>query len=99
MKRTINVGLTHWDADQSHTGINAERCEVFFAPSHIQMRMKEWGAEEFSRRTSTFLRDAAVKSLAQLSFTKLAGLDGLAAVYPEVCAGRIAPEKGLIVEM
>jgi Protein of unknown function (DUF2855) len=99
MKRCINVGLTHWSELKAHPGIIAERSEFFFAPGHIQMRMKDWGSDEFAKRTSAFLKDAAVKSLSLLHFEKLAGLSGLAAVYADVCEGRVAPDQGLIVEM
>lgn len=99
MMRCINVGLTHWDETKLAEASTAERSEFFFAPGHIQMRMKDWGAEEFTARTSAFLRESAIKSIALLTFIKLDGLQGLAAVYPNVCAGRIAPDQGLIVEM
>jgi Protein of unknown function (DUF2855) len=99
MKRCIKVGLTHWDEIQSGAGMTAERSEFFFAPGHIQMRMKDWGPDEFAKRTSAFLKDTAVKSLSLLHFEKLAGLNGLAAVYADVCEGRVAPDQGLIVEM
>lgn len=99
MKRCINVGLTHWDEIQSNPGMTAERSEFFFAPGHIQMRMKDWGPDEFAKRTSAFLKDTAVKMLGLLHFEKLDGLNGLAAVYADVCDGRVAPDQGLIVEM
>jgi Protein of unknown function (DUF2855) len=99
MKRCINVGLTHWGELKSHPGIIAERSEFFFAPGHIQMRMKDWGPEEFAKRTSAFLKDTAAKTLSLLHFEKLDGLKGLAAVYPAVCEGRVTPDQGLIVEM
>jgi hypothetical protein len=82
-----------------HPGIIGARSEFFFAPAHIQMRMKDWGPDEFAKRTSTFLKETAVKTLGLLHFEKLAGLNGLAAVYPDVCEGRVAPDQGLIVEM
>ncbi len=99
MLRCINVGLTHWDETALAETSTAERSEFFFAPAHIQMRMKDWGVEEFNARTSAFLRESAIKSMSLLTFTKLQGLDGLANVYANVCAGRIAPDQGLIVEM
>ncbi len=99
MKRCINVGLTHWGEMKAHSGINVARSEFFFAPGHIQMRMKDWGVEEFTKRTSAFLKDAAVKSFSMVNFETLDGLDGLAAVYAHVCEGRVAPDQGLIVEM
>jgi Protein of unknown function (DUF2855) len=99
MKRCINVGLTHWGDAKPQPGIIVERSEFFFAPGHIQMRMKDWGPDEFAKRTSAFLKDTAVKTLGLLHFEKLDGLNGLAALYPDVCEGRVAPDQGLIVEM
>ncbi len=99
LRHCISVGLTHWD-EVGHTETSAApRSEFFFAPSHIQMRMKGWGMEEFTARTSTFLRESAVKSISLLTFTRLNGLTGLADVYADVCAGRIAPDRGIIVEV
>jgi Protein of unknown function (DUF2855) len=99
MKRCINVGLTHWIDAKPQPGVIAERSEFFFAPGHIQMRMKDWGPDEFAKRTSAFLKDTAVKTLGLLHFEKLDGLNGLAAVYADVCEGRVAPDQGLIIEM
>ena len=53
----LNVGLTHWSASGSDTGIPDQKREFFFAPSHIQMRLKEWGAEEFDKKSSQFIYD------------------------------------------
>jgi len=36
----INVGLTHWDETKPGVGALKERSEFFFAPTHIQKRMK-----------------------------------------------------------
>ena len=99
LQRCINVGLTHWGAPQAHPGVNTQRSEFFFAPGHIQKRMKDWGPEGFSARTATFLKDAAIKSRALLRFTQLEGLQGLAAVYDDVREGQVAPDQGLIVKM
>ncbi len=98
LKRCINVGLTHWDTT-ADVGPIAEHSEFFFAPGHIQRRMKEWGVDEFSAKSSAFLRDTAPKSQRWLEIVRLNGLDGLAEVYADACEGRLAPNQGLIVEM
>ena len=102
MHRCINVGLTHWahlDGVTPQSTTEQDRSEFFFAPAHIQMRMKDWGVEEFTARTSRFLKMSATKSVALYTFTKLNGLTGLAQVYGDVCAGHIPPEQGLIIQM
>ena len=99
MKFTSKVGLTHWEDGQQQSGIIAERSEWFFAPDHIQKRIADWGAAEFTRRTGQFLSDTAAKTKEWLTFHTLDGLAGLAAVHVEVCKGGRPPEEGLIVEL
>ncbi|NNF16903.1 MAG: DUF2855 family protein [Gammaproteobacteria bacterium] len=99
MKRTLNVGLTHWEEQHAGEGFIAERSHLFFAPSHIQQRLKEWGPRGFEQRSTEFMIKAALASRAWLHLERLQGLEGLAGVYADVCAGRTAPYKGLIVEL
>ena len=99
MRRCINVGLTHWDEAGSADGIITERSEFFFAPSHIQKRLQDWGPDTFSKKTATFMQETAAKSRTWLKLRKLGGLDGLAAVYGDVCAGRVPANEALIVEL
>ncbi|GAA3955185.1 DUF2855 family protein [Allohahella marinimesophila] len=97
MKQCINVGLTHWDEVVPGKGIIKSRSQFFFAPSHIQKRIKDWGADGFAERLAGFLRNTAEKSSQWLKLSTVAGLSGLADVYPKVCEGMIAPDEGLIV--
>ncbi|MGI9238451.1 MAG: DUF2855 family protein [Woeseiaceae bacterium] len=99
MKRCINVGLTHWDERETDDRIVKERSEFFFAPTHIQRRMQDWGPDGFAERTSNFLRETALKSRSWLQLKKLDGLQGLADNYLDVCNGRLAADQGLIVRL
>lgn len=99
MKRCINVGLTHWDDKEAGNGLIAERSEIFFAPSHIQQRLQDWGPDGFAKRTSSFMFQTAAKSRSWLQLRKIDGLTGLVDVYDDVCAGRIAADQGLIIEL
>ncbi len=99
MRKTINVGLTHWDQAAPTSGIISERSEFFFAPSHIQMRIKEWGPEGFGQRSTYFLTYAATRSAEWLEIERVEGLSGLDSIFANVCEGKIGPKKGLIVEV
>lgn len=99
MKRCVNVGLTHWDNTETGHGIIRERSEFFFAPGHIQKRVSDWGPEGFAARSSAFMRKAAKQSRDWLKMSRVDGLRGLAEIYPEVCAGHIAADRGLIIEL
>lgn len=97
MKFTHNVGLTHWANTKPQEGIISERSKFFFAPGHIQKRIKELGAEGFDQKSASFLMDTASKTRKWLKFKQLDGLHELAAIHPLVCAGSLPPEQGLIV--
>lgn len=97
--RCINVGMTHWDESAASPAIDASLSGLFFAPAEIQKRMKEWGPEVFSTRATAFLTSAAKDSRRWLRVTDVDGLGGLMKVYPEVLAGRLPAEQGLIVRM
>ena len=99
MKQTIKVGLTHWESARTDQNIIADRSEFFFAPDHIKNRIKEWGSAEFERRSVGFLMKAAAQSKNWLQLQQVDGLDELAALHPDVCAGKLAPEQGLIVKL
>ena len=97
LQRGLLVGMTHWD-EAGGAGVAAHpKCDFFFAPSHIQQRTKEWGADGFAQRSQAFLASATAQAQSWLDLTAVEGLDALAVVYPDVCAGTLPPQKGLIV--
>ena len=99
MRQTLSVGLTHWDTKRRSSDVIKDRTEFFFAPSQIQKRIKEWGSDEFNKRTAGFVQQAAIKSSQWLNMRKLDGLEGLNSVYSDVLEGKMKPEDGLLIEM
>ncbi|MFT6897760.1 MAG: hypothetical protein ACJA13_002171 [Paraglaciecola sp.] len=99
MLHCINVGLTHWEESHSDEGINTQRSEFFFAPGHIQKRLKDWSPEGFEQKSTGFMFATTLKCRAWLKLTKIDGINGLANVYQDVCEGKITPDEGLIVEL
>lgn len=99
MRYTSNVGLTHWDEARGADGIIKERSHQFFAPSHIQQRMEEWGIDEFNKRSMSYIMQSVAKTTPWLKIKELNGLSGLSEVYQDVCDGKIGPDEGLVVIM
>ena len=99
MKFTSNVGLTHWSNAKPQKGIIAERSQFFFAPSHIQKRIKEWGMAVFNTKTTEFMMGTMMKASQWLTFREIDGLEGMAAIHQDVCNGKIPPNEGLIIKM
>jgi hypothetical protein len=99
MRFCSNVGFTHWQDGGMGADFIQARSEMFFAPGHIQKRLKEWGPAVFEQKTSEFVQGSIANTASWLTLTQLSGLPGLAQVYEDVCTGKVAPETGLIVKM
>ena len=99
MKFSSHVGITHWDDAAMGPDFIAERSQQFFAPGHIQQRIKEWGGAEFERKTSAFIERAAAASRTWLSVNSVKGLEGLAQIYPSVLQGSAPPNEGIVITL
>jgi hypothetical protein len=98
MRHTLDVGLTHWDAERRDEGIIRDRRSFFFAPAQITARTKEWGAGEFARRTGAFMEAAAADSKRWLKLERFTDLKDLAIFHTEIANGGAAPERGIIIK-
>ncbi len=99
MLRCVNVGMTHWEDAAPAPGIQAERSSFFFAPSQIEKRIKEWGPAAFAEKTSTFIRETAVRCREWMSLRQLGSLEQLEEIYPDVCRGELPADVGLVVHL
>lgn len=97
MAHCIRVGVTHHDS--AGGDLDLERSSWFFAPAHIEQRMKEWGPGGFQQKSSAFMRATSARSREWLKVTTVDGLGGLRAVFADVANGRVAADEGLIVEL
>ena len=98
MRRSLNVGLTHWeDTSGGGSDLIRERSEMFFAPSVIAARHQEWGPQEYARRTSEFLAGALEAGRGWLRVERSDGLDTLDALYSAVRDGSAAPDRGFVI--
>ena len=98
MRRSLNVGLTHWeDTAGGGADLIRERSEMFFAPSVITARHQEWGAQEYARRTQEFLSGALQAGRDWLRVEQSEGLESLDALYAAVRDGSAAPDRGFVI--
>lgn len=103
MKQCVNVGLTHWDRlgdeDSDAAHIISERSEFFFAPSHAAYRSQQWGAEKFTAKMQAFLSGSIQHSQNWMRVIEEAGLEALAARYPDMVDGKMDPQDGLVITL
>jgi hypothetical protein len=92
LTRYINVGLTHWqDAKEEN-----DEDEFFFAPAHIQQRMREVGAQTYQKLSAEFIYKAMVWSQGWLKVQEQEGLAALYRDFPQHCQGGIPADTGMI---
>ena len=59
MLKCFTVGMTHWDNETTAEDalgqlMIRDRTEFFFAPSHIQKRISDWGSEGYNEKSTSF---------------------------------------------
>jgi hypothetical protein len=96
---TSNVGITHADARRPGEGYIRERSALFFAPSHIEKRARDWGPGEFERRAFAFWKEAALKSRDWVKIERYSGAEAAQAAFHKMRKGDFAPEAGVIVAL
>ena len=99
LKYCLSVGLTHYEQMHAEVTLPKDRKEFFFAPGHIQERIKQWGPEEFDKRSTGFLAKSTAHSQNWMKVRTVEGLEGLKDVYPDIANGKVPPQDGIIVKM
>ena len=101
--KCITVGMTHWNEvnaslDSSDLPIAKEKTEFFFAPAHIQKRIRDWGREEYEKKTDSFMKARVEQSNDWMNVREIEGLKGFAEVYRQIVEGDLDPSEGIIVK-
>ena len=104
MLKCLTVGMTHWDnevtaEDALGQAMLRERTEFFFAPAHIQKRVKDWGYEGYNQKTNEFMKTRSIQSSDWMQVKKIKGLEDFISTYEKFVGGDINPNEGIIVEL
>lgn len=95
LKNIVLVGLTDWQSDKSFKAV--PKSAFFFAPTHIQQKYEDWGAEKtnslLNQSLMGFIKD--VKPTLELEYVN--DRNALGALYLEMLGGKVNPKKGYIV--
>jgi len=98
MLHCIQVGVTHRTQVRDE-GIDVSRSGFFFAPSHIEKRMADWGQDGFAARSGGFMRGAMIRCAQWLKVREVTGVEGLSDVYAQVADGTLPADEGVVVRM
>jgi hypothetical protein len=99
MQFCSNVGVTHWHQSNMGPDFIRDRSQMFFAPSQIQKRLKDWGPQGFDAKSREYMSMTITKSREWLKTKEIIGLEGMAEIFPALCDGKIPADEGLIVNL
>ncbi|HYP83522.1 DUF2855 family protein [Variovorax sp.] len=106
LAHSLAIGSTHLDeVAPSGNGktLPGPRMVFFFAPDHIRIRTREWGAETFGQRMARAWRDFSARATdAHAPWLRIERTQGIAAasmVWEALAAGRADPRAGHLIAL
>jgi hypothetical protein len=98
---SCSVGATHWEAAriEGNEPLLGPRPTLFFAPSHIQKRAREWGAAGLAERTSAAWRPFVEVADGWIDVRRQKGAKAVETVYLDVLHNRARPRDGFILSL
>ncbi len=100
MKYSCGVGITHWESrdGQDPSTLPGAKPEMFFAPTQIQKRTKEWGAEKFQSGLANAWANFLGVVDGWVEIRESDGKDALLSTY-ELVLRSAPPNQGYIVSI
>lgn len=98
LAHSMTVGRSHHDADKP-TGepLAGPEPKMFFAPSEVSRRAKQWGREEYADRCADAIKSFAKVSHDWLTVELRTGAEGAQSAWTDVHGGTVAPSLGVVV--
>jgi len=99
MRYSCIVGLTHWERRTPAADLPGAPPTFFFAPTQLQKRTREWGAEGFQERYALAWRGFLDFAKRHLRVASGRGPAAVERVYLETLEGRTRPDVGHILSL
>lgn len=99
LKYSCLVGATHWEERQGARDMAGPQPEVFFAPSHIQARTKDWGPGGLEARFADAWGAFTGAARDWIDVEHGEGRRAVEDVYRRVLDGKAPPDKGYVLSI
>ena len=99
LKYSMTIGMSHHDAERSAAPSVGPEPQLFFAPSQMEKRMKEWGPNGYRERLADALAQFAENSCRWLELEHLNGTSAATAAWDALIQGKVRPDTGLVVSL
>jgi hypothetical protein len=101
LAHSCSVGATHWEkAQMSGTApLPGPKPAMFFAPSQIEKRAKEWGAAGMAERIAGAWAPFVADAGGWMDVRRERGAQTVSSIYQEVLHNRARPSDGFILSL
>jgi hypothetical protein len=99
IKESCVVGATHWEAPRHKGTVPGAKPTLFFAPTHIARREKEWGPGTVLLKAFTASAKIAASVASQLEVTHTRGAVAVQQQYLAMVNNQVPPSRGLMLSM
>jgi NADPH:quinone reductase-like Zn-dependent oxidoreductase len=101
LAHSCSVGATHWQQARlsDDTPLPGPKPTLFFAPSQIQKRAREWGAAGMAERTAAAWAPFVAAAGDWIDVRRERGADAVSSIYQEVLHNRNRPPDGFILSL
>ncbi|MEM1183007.1 MAG: DUF2855 family protein [Acidobacteriota bacterium] len=103
VRYSMGIGLSHAGAGRSGTaaseGMPGPEQAMFFAPSQVEKRLRDWGPKVYGQRLGESLGAFVRGSERWLEIERADGTDAVGQTYLRLLAGRIPPSHGFIASL
>jgi len=93
------VGATHWQARGGASSMAGPKPELFFAPSHIEQRTKDWGPGGLQSRFQGAWDSFTDAAQQWINVTDITGAEPIASLYSQLLADEVNPAQGFILHV
>jgi NADPH:quinone reductase-like Zn-dependent oxidoreductase len=98
---SCSVGATHWEQARmsGNAPLPGPKPAMFFAPSQIQKRAKEWGAAGMAERIATAWAPFVADADGWMDVRRERGAGKVSTIYQEVLQNHARPSDGFILSL
>ena len=99
LKYSCLVGATHWDARQGAQNLPGPAPQLFFAPSRVAQRTKDWGPGGLQERFQGAWTEFLTRAEGWINVSREQGEAAIEQRYLEQLGGQVSPQLGLILSV
>ncbi len=94
LRYSCSIGGAHWQARSDAPPATGPKPRFLFAPTHVEKRVAQWGAERFSKSVATAWLDFLPMAIQAVEVTPRIGPQAMADTYNDLLSGANNPRHG-----